>query len=169
MIEIQIINIPSLFWKHNTFLAVYCTLGIYLKPKKKTKKNSKTNKQTKQNKKEKKEGRREKEGLSRIWTRYLWVDPTSHSHYAFEDDHMIWWKASNLMPFSWNFRRQTIEPYLTDWKKQSDEIKDNWNQATRLSLQEDNNNFKKLINWPCATVQHVSRNWALHSSAFARR
>ena len=65
MIEIQIINIPSLFWKHNTFLAVYCTLGIYLKPKK-NKKNSKTNKQTKQNQKEKKEGRREKEGLSRI-------------------------------------------------------------------------------------------------------
>ena len=66
MIEIQIINIPSLFWKHNTFLAVYCTLGIYLKPKKKKKKTSKTNKQTKQNKKEKKEGRWGKEGLSRI-------------------------------------------------------------------------------------------------------
>ena len=59
MIEIQIINIPSLFWKHNTFLAVYCTLGIYLKTKnKKQKKNSKTNKQTKQNKKEKKEGKK---------------------------------------------------------------------------------------------------------------
>ena len=23
-----------MFWKHNTFLAVYCTLGIYLKTKK---------------------------------------------------------------------------------------------------------------------------------------
>ena len=37
------------------------------------------------------------------------------------------------MPFPRNFRRQTIEPYLTDWKndsKQSDEIKANWNQAT---------------------------------------
>ena len=37
------------------------------------------------------------------------------------------------MPSPWNFRRQTIEPYLTDWKKdskQSDEIKANWNQAT---------------------------------------
>ena len=50
------------------------------------------------------------------------------------------------MPFPRNFRRQTIEPYLTDWKndsKQSDEIKANWNQATdskkqrkRISLQQ---------------------------------
>ena len=65
MIEIQIINILSLFWKHNTFLAVYCTLVtvIIFKNKKTTKqKNSKTNKQTRQNKKEKKKGRREKEG-----------------------------------------------------------------------------------------------------------
>ena len=42
---------------------------------------------------------------------------TSHSHYAIEDDHIISWKVSNLMPFPWNFRRQTIEPYLRwlDW------------------------------------------------------
>ena len=42
------------------------------------------------------------------------------------------------MPFPWNFRRQTIEPYLTDWKKdskQSDEIKGNWNQATESKKQ----------------------------------
>ena len=53
MIEIQIINIPSLFWKHNTFLAVYCTLGIYLKPKKKPAKQiSKQNKTKKKKKKE---------------------------------------------------------------------------------------------------------------------
>ena len=132
MIEIQIINIPSLFWKHNTFLAVYCTLGVYLKPKQKTKKTAKQiSKQNKTKKKKKEEGK--KKVVSRIWTRYLRVDPTSHSHYAIEDDRMIWWKVSNLMPFSWNFRRQTIEPYLTDWKndsKQSDEIKANWNQAT---------------------------------------
>ena len=62
MIEIQIINILSLFWKHNTFLAVCCTLfnnsylGIYLKTKKPAKQISK------QNKTEKKKGRREKEG-----------------------------------------------------------------------------------------------------------
>ena len=75
----------------------------------------------------------EKKVLSKFWTQYLRVDPTSHGHYATEDDHMIWWKVSNLMPFPWNFRRQTIEPYLTNWKndsKQSDEIKANWNQAT---------------------------------------
>ena len=68
-----------------------------------------------------------------MWTRYLRVNPTSHSHYAIEDDHITSWKVSNLMPFPWNFRRQTIEPYLTNWKndsKQSDEIKANWNQAT---------------------------------------
>ena len=56
-------NILSFLWKHDTFLAVYCTLlnnsylGIYLQ------KNNKTNKQTKQNrngKKEKKEGKEEK-------------------------------------------------------------------------------------------------------------
>ena len=48
------------------------------------------------------------------------------------------------MPFSWNFRRQTIEPYLTDWKndsKQSDEIKANWNQAT------DSKKQCKRISW----------------------
>ena len=51
MIEIQIINIPSLFWKHNTFLAVYCTLGTYLKPKT-AKQISKQNKTKKKKKKE---------------------------------------------------------------------------------------------------------------------
>ena len=56
----------------------------------------------------------------------------------------IWWKVSNLMRFPWNFRRQTIEPYLTDWKndsKQSDEIKANWNQAT------DSKKQCKRISW----------------------
>ena len=55
-----------------------------------------------------------------------------------EDDHVIWWKVSNLMPFPWNLHRQTIEPYLTDWKndsQQSDEIKANWNQATDTKKQ----------------------------------
>ena len=54
-------------------------------------------------------------------------------YYAIEDDRVTSWKVSNLMPFPWTFRRQTIEPYLTNWKndsKQSDEIKANWNQAT---------------------------------------
>ena len=48
------------------------------------------------------------------------------------------------MLFPWNFRRQTIEPYLTDWKKdskQSDEIKANWNQAT------DSKKQCKRISW----------------------
>jgi len=61
-----------------------------------------------------------------------------------EDDQMISWKVSNLMPFPWNFRRQTIEPYLTNWKndsKQSDEIKANWNQAT------DSKKQCKRISW----------------------
>ena len=110
-------------------------LGIYLKAKQKTKKeNSKTNKQTKQNKKEKKKEEGKKKVVSRIWTQYRRVDQTSHSHYAIEDDNMICWEVSNLMPFPWNFRRQTIEPYLTDWKndsKQSDEIKANWNQKKK--------------------------------------
>ena len=52
--------------------------------------------ETKQNKKEKK---KEEEGkkkiVSRIWTRYLRVGPTSHSHYATEDDHMISEKRSS--------------------------------------------------------------------------
>ena len=128
MIEIQIINILSLFWKHNTFLAVYC----------------KTNKQAKQNKKRKKKEEGKKKFVSRIWTRCLRVDPTSHSHYAIEDDHVMWWKVSRLILFPWNFCRQTIEPYLTDWKndsKQSDEIKATWNQAT------DSKKQCKRISW----------------------
>ena len=62
MIEIQIINILSLFWKHNTFLAVYCTLGIYLKTKnKKQKKTAKhLSKQNKTKKKQKKEDGKKK-------------------------------------------------------------------------------------------------------------
>ena len=42
-------------------------------------------------------------------------------------------KSLKFNAFPWNFRRQTIEPYLTNWKndsKQSDEIKADWNQAT---------------------------------------
>ena len=117
-------------------------LGIYLKTKQKTT-TKKTAKQiSKQNKTKKEEGK--KKVSSRIWTWYVRVDPTTLSHYATEDDHMIWWKVSNLMPFSWNFRRQTIEPYLTDWKndsKQSDEIKANWNQAT------DSKKQCKRISW----------------------
>ena len=59
MIEIQIINILSLFWKHNTFLAVYCTLvTVIYKTKKTAKQISKQDK----TKKTKKKGRREKEG-----------------------------------------------------------------------------------------------------------
>ena len=98
-------------------------LGIYIKKKKKKTKQGTT---SKQNKKETKKGDGKKKVLSRMWTRYLRVNPTSHSHYAIEDDHITSLKVSNLMPFPWNFRRQTIEPYLTDWKndsKQSDEIK----------------------------------------------
>ena len=69
------------------------------------------------------------------WSDFTW-------HYAIEDDHILSWKVSNLMPFPWNFRRQTIEPYLTDWKndsKQLDEIKANWNQATDSKKQWHNN------------------------------
>ena len=105
-------------------------LGIYLKTKQK---NSKTNKQAKQNKKEKKKEEGKKRVVRRIWTWCLRVDPTSHSHYATEDDYMKLVKSLKFIRFPWNFRRQTIEPYLTDWKndsKQSDEIKVNWNQAT---------------------------------------
>ena len=66
MIEIQIINIPSLFWKHNTFLVVYCTLGVYLKPKQKTKKTAKQiSKQNKTKKKKKKE-----EGKKKVLTEF---------------------------------------------------------------------------------------------------
>ena len=82
--------------------------------------------------------------LSRIWNRYLRVDTTSHSHYAMEDDHNPYRKVSNLIPLPSNFRRQTTEPYLTDWKndlKQSDEIKANWNQAT------DSKKQCKRISW----------------------
>ena len=90
MIEIQIINMLSLFWKHTTFLAVYCTLfiqGIFKnKQKQKTaKQTSKTNKQTKQNKKEKKKkGRGEKAGPQQN------MNPVpSGCHYAIEDEHLI--------------------------------------------------------------------------------
>ena len=67
MIEIQIINIPSLFWKHNTFLAVYCTLGVYLKTKnQKQKKPAKQiSKQNKTKKKKKKE-----EGKRKVLTEF---------------------------------------------------------------------------------------------------
>ena len=59
MIEIQNIKILSLFWKHNTFLAVYCTLdsylSIYLKTKKQKKRAKQISKQDKTKKKEKTE------------------------------------------------------------------------------------------------------------------
>ena len=58
------------------------------------------------NQKRKKKGKREKEGLQQNLNPVR-VDTTSHSHYAIEDGHVIWRKVSNLMPFSWNFRRQT--------------------------------------------------------------
>ena len=53
---------------------------------------------SKQNKKEKKEKGKQKV-VSRIWTRYLRVGSTSHGHYVIEDNHMIWWKVSNLILF----------------------------------------------------------------------
>ena len=64
MIEIQIINMLSLFWKHNTFLAVYCTLFIryIFKNKQKQKKAKQISKQNKTKQKRKKKGRREEEG-----------------------------------------------------------------------------------------------------------
>ena len=117
-------------------------LGIYLKTKKLGKQQNKWAKKTKQKRKKKEEGK--KKVVSRIWTQCLRVDPTSHSHYAIEDEHMIWWKVSNLMCFPRNFRRQMIEPYLTDWKndsKQLDEIKANWNQDT------DSKRQCKRISW----------------------
>ena len=57
MIEIQIWSILSLFWKHNTFLAVYCTLFIryIFKNKQKQKKAKQISKQNKTKKKKKKE------------------------------------------------------------------------------------------------------------------
>ena len=69
MIEIQIINILSLFWKHNTFLAVYCTLVTVIKYtfKNKTKKPpaKQISKQDK-TKKKKKRKKGKKKSLSRI-------------------------------------------------------------------------------------------------------
>ena len=117
---------------------------------------AKTNKQTKQNKKEKEKKKEDgkKEILSRIWTQYLRVDPTSRSHYPIEDGHVMWWKVWNLMPFPWNFRLQTIEPYLTNWKKdskQSDEIKANWNQAT------DSKKQCKRISWQFKAMKEHMR------------
>ena len=44
--------------------------------------------QTKQKRKKKRKEEGEKKVVSRIWTRYLRVGPTSHGHYAIEDDHM---------------------------------------------------------------------------------
>ena len=118
MIEIQIINILSLFWKHNTFLAVYCTLltviSVYIsKQKQKTKQNKTAKQISKQKNKTKKKQKKEegkKKVVSRIGTRCLRVNPTSHSHYAIEGDHMHTRKVLNLMRFPWNLRRQTIEP-----------------------------------------------------------
>ena len=104
------------------FISSY--LGINLFKNKKTKKTAKQiSKDDKTKNKKKEEGK--KKVISRIWTQHLRVDPTSHSHYAIEDERMIWWKVSNLMRFPRNFRRQTIEPYLTDWKKQLEAI--GWN------------------------------------------
>ena len=114
-------------------------LSIYLKTKQK---NSKTNKQTRHNKKEKKKEEGEKKVFSRIWTRYLRFDPTSHSHYAIGDGHLIWRKVSHLMPFPWNFRGQTTGANDRAIKtKQWDEIRANWNQAT------DSKKQCKRISW----------------------
>ena len=161
MIEIQIISILSLFWKHNTFLAVYCTLFIryIFKNKQKQKKAKQISKQNKTKQKRKKKDEGKKKVHSIVWTRYLRVDPNSHGHYATEDEHMKGWKVSNIMPFPWNFRRQTIEPYWADWKKdskQSDEIKANWNQATDCKKQ------CKRISWQWNNICDTKPTQLLH-------
>ena len=65
MIEIQIINILSLFWKHNTFLAVYCTLltviSVYISKQQQKTKQNKTAKQISKEKKNKKETKSKKD------------------------------------------------------------------------------------------------------------
>ena len=61
MIDIQIINTLSLFWKHNTFLAVYCTLVQlfkYIFKSKKTATQISKQDKTKKKKKRKKGKRR---------------------------------------------------------------------------------------------------------------
>ena len=78
---------------------------------------------------------------------------------AIEDEHMNCWKVSNIMLFPWNFRRQTIELYLTDWKKdskQSDEIKANWNQAT------DSKKQCKRISWQWKNICDTKPTQLLH-------
>ena len=70
MIEIQIINMLSLFWKHTTFLlfiALYLFRGIFQNKQKQ--KTAKQTSKTKQNKKEKKKKKR-KRGKSRSLAEY---------------------------------------------------------------------------------------------------
>ena len=137
MIEIQIINILSLFWKQYFSCCLLhfsnSNLSIYFKTKKKS---SKTNKQTRQKKKE--EGK--KKVISKIWTRYLRL---TRPHIAttplrmvarFGEQSQVWCLLHGTSAGKRPGQiAQTIEPYLTDRKndsKQSDEIKTNWNQAT---------------------------------------
>ena len=93
MIEIQIVypydyliyGVLSFFWKHDTFLAVYCNslnnsyLGIYLQ---------KTTTQKKGGKK--KEGKKE---LSKTRTRHLRLDVTTPNHYTTEADNVTLGKS----------------------------------------------------------------------------
>ena len=95
MIEIHIINILSLLCLlhfSNSYLSIY----LKTKQKKTAKQISKQDKTKKEKKKE--EGK--KTILSRIWTQYLRLDPTSHSHYAIEDGHVTWPKVSHFYSFS---------------------------------------------------------------------
>ena len=80
MIEIQIIDILSLFWKHNTFPAVCC---------KKTKKTAKQTSKQNKNKKEKKRNKGKTRSLAEFepGASKLIQPHTTHT-YAIEDKHM---------------------------------------------------------------------------------
>ena len=137
MIEIQIINILSLLWKHNTFLAVYCTLVTDLKTKKRAKQISKQDK-TKTKKKNRKKGKRKSLADFENGTfRLTWP------HIATTPLRMVTWFDENFNAFyiklpPANDRGKRSSHTIIDWKndsQQSDEIKANWNQATDTKKQ----------------------------------
>ena len=95
-------------WKHNTFLAVYCTLlnKSYVfryifkeKQQKKLAKKDQTNQNgKKKRKKKKKEGR--KKGMGRTRTLHLRLVATLHNHYTATADYVIWARIFLFYTFS---------------------------------------------------------------------
>ena len=146
MIEIQIINILSLLWKHNTFLAVYCTLVTDLKTKKRAKQISKKDK-TKTKKNRKKGKRKYLADFENGTFRLTWP------HIATTPLRMVTWFDENFNAFyiklpPANDRGKRSSHTIIDWKndsQQSDEIKANWNQATDTKKQ------CKRISWQWRT------------------